>query len=385
VSLRPAVAVALLAGASGCATLPGGTPFTVRHGSAAAPAAAAPAERGGGVRALHLGDFGDRSAQQAAVARAAVAAHARAPFALAIFAGDLIYPCGLDATWPGAEACAFAPDGNTVATPPAGPPDPAPARLHQAPLAGLLAGTPPRAVLALGNHDVWPYGGCDVPGLDAGATSRRKACLAVAHRSPLWTLPARHYLVDEGPVRLVVLDSNTVYRDYGGFTLDAELDFLAGALEGCGQRACFVVLHHPPTTAGVHVADFDPPGRTERMARLEAVAAGRVRAWLAGHDHDLQHLRTAAGVDVLVSGNGALARPRERFERTASGGELLFASTAPGLGLLTVREDGWDYRFEDPQGTPLHCCAATGTGPCAPVRCAPETQAALPPVRTAPP
>ena len=36
------------------------------------------------------------------------------------------------------------------------------------------------------------------------------------------------------------------------------------------------------------------------MARVVAAAAG-VRAFLAGHDHDLQHLRTAGGIDVLVN------------------------------------------------------------------------------------
>jgi tartrate-resistant acid phosphatase type 5 len=326
----------------------------------------------GGLRVLHLGDFGERTPQQEAVARAASADHAREPFALALFAGDLIYPCGLDTERPGADACAFGPDDNTVATPPAGPADPAVAALHEQPLAGLLAGKPVRTVLALGNHDVWARGDCASPRLDAATAARRKACLAVAHRSPLWSLPARHYLVDEGPARFVVLDSNTIYGDYAGFTLDAELAFLTGALEGCERRACFVVLHHPPTTAGEHAKDFERPEWVARMGQLEAVAAGRVRAWLAGHDHDLQHLRTAAGVDVLISGNGATARPTERFEKAANGGELLFASTAWGLGVLTVRPGGWDYRFEDDQGAPLHCCSAAGTGRCEPVRCPPR-------------
>jgi hypothetical protein len=368
VTRAPALALALVAVTAGSA---GAAPFTVRHGAGAAPGPALPAGAGaGGVRLLHLGDFGERTPQQAAVAAAAARDHARAPFALALFAGDLIYQCGLDPTRAGAEACAFAADGNTVATPPSGPPDPAVAELHERPLAGLLAGTPPSTVLALGNHDVSSHLTCGAPGLSASESARRKACLAVAHRSPLWSLPARHYVVEEGPVRLVVLDSNTVYQDYGGFTLDAELAFLAGALEGCERRACFLLLHHPPTTAGQHARDFEKPERVARMARLEAATRGRVRAWLAGHDHDLQHLRTAGGVDVLISGNGSTARPRERFEQVANGGALLFATTAPGLGVLTVRAGGWDYRFEDVEGVPLHCCAAAGAGRCEPVRCA---------------
>jgi hypothetical protein len=373
---RRAGLAALLLLSSACAGCRVPQPFTIRHGSAVPPATApagAPTLAGlgfDGLRVLHLGDFGERTSQQDAVAAAAAARHARAPFAVALFAGDLLYPCGPDAGLAGAEACTFAADDNTVATPPAGPPDPAFAELHERPLAGLLQGKPPRTLLALGNHDVYSRYGCGVPLLSAEATARRKACLNVAHATPLWSLPARHYLVDEGPARFVVLDSNTVYADYGGFTLEAELAFLSGALEGCEQRACFVLLHHPPVLAGVHVKDFERPEVVARMARLEAAVGGRVRAWLAGHDHDLQHLRTSSGVDVFVSGNGATARPAERFERTAPSGTLLFASTAWGFGLLTVRPDGWDYRFEETQGRPLHCCAASGAGRCEPVECA---------------
>jgi hypothetical protein len=372
VSGRAGVAAFLLATAGACAGCSTAQPFTTRHGAAVAPPASA-TPQGEGLRILHLGDFGERTSQQAAVAAAAARLHASAPLSVAIFAGDLLYPCGADGSRPGAEACTFAADGNTVATPPTGPPDPAFATLHEGPLAGLLVGTPPRTVLALGNHDTWSRLTCGVHGLSVDESARRKVCIEVAHASPLWSLPARHYLVDEGPARLVVLDSNVVYADYGGFTLEAELAFLAGALEGCDRRACFVVLHHPPVTAGEHEEDFVKPERVARMARLEAAAGGRVRAWLAGHDHDLQHLRTAGGVDVLVSGNGATARPAERFERTANGGSLLFASTAWGVGLLTVRPDGWTYRFEDTSGAALHCCAAVGTGRCEPVRCDPLT------------
>jgi tartrate-resistant acid phosphatase type 5 len=369
-TIRWPLTVALLAAAGGCTgcAAPGTPPAA---GGSTGTLAAGPTAAPGGLRVLHLGDFGEQTRQQAAVAAAVSAAHARASFAVAVFAGDLIYECGLDARAPGAEACAFGADDNTVATPPSGPPDPAPARLHEWPLAGLRAGAPVRPVLALGNHDVLTRGRCSVPGLDPEVAARRKACLAVAHRSPLWSLPARHHLVDEGPARFVVLDSNAVYQDYGGFTLDAELAFLSGALDGCDRRACFVVLHHPPTTAGLHQRDFERPERAARMARLEAAAGGRIRAWLAGHDHDLQHLRSAAGVDVLVSGNGATARPIERFSTTSTGGRLLFASTDWGYGVLTVRADGWDYRFENERGRPLHCCAASGTGRCEPVTCTP--------------
>lgn len=362
----PAALLAVaLAGAActGCA----GATYTVRSAAAERPGPA-PAPVAGALRVLHVADFGEVNAQQAAVAAAVAAAHRRSPFALAVFPGDNLYPCGPDAARPGAEACAFAADGNTVATPPRGV-DPAFAGRHEGPLA-RLADPAPRTFLSLGNHDVATWLGCKVSGLDDDRLSRRRACLEVAHQGPRWSMPARHYVVDEGPARLIFLDSNVFYADYGGFTLEDELRFLAGAVEGCEARACFVVAHHPPTTAGMHVKDFDRAGRAERVARVVAAARG-VRAWLAGHDHDLQHLRTAGGLDVLVSGNGCCARPEERFERTSDGGPLLFATVRPGLGVLTVHAGGWEYRFEDAGNRPLYCCAAAGAGRCEPVACAP--------------
>jgi hypothetical protein len=364
-----AVLAAVLAGAgcTGACAATGGRPFTVRKGAALHPGPA-PAPVPVALRTLHLADFGESTSQQAAVAEGVARAHARAPFALALFPGDLLYPCGPDPERAGAEACAFSPDGVTVATPPAGPPDPAFARLHEEPLAGLAATPAARVHVALGNHDVATWAGCGASGLDAATAARRKACLAVAHASPLWSMPGRHYVVDEGPARFVVVDSNVIYSDYGGFTLDDEVAFVATAAAGCAERACFLVGHHPPTTAGVHVGDFTPE-REARFARLLDAAGPRLRAWLAGHDHDLQHLRTAGGLDVLVSGNGATARPAERFESVSAGGSLLFGSVRWGFGVLTVHGAGWDYQFADEEGTPLYCCAAAGEGRCEPSGC----------------
>jgi tartrate-resistant acid phosphatase type 5 len=369
-----ALAVRALALLLGAATAAGGcaaaAAFTVRQGPAPTPDGPQPGPGAGAVRILHRGDYGDATPQQAAVAAAAAALRARGPIALALFVGDNLYECGPDAARPGADACTFGPDGATVATPPSGS-DPTFARLHEASLAPLLAGPgAPRVFLALGNHDVATWVTCPNHGLDASATARRKACLEVAHASPAWSMPGRHYVVDEGPARLIVIDSNVVYADYGGFRLEDEIDFVAAASAGCGERTCFLVGHHPPTTAGEHAADFGKPIRAARFARLLG-AARDVRAYLAGHDHDLQHLRTATGLDVLLSGNGSRGRPDERFAATGGGGTLLFGSTAWGLGLLTVGEAGWSYRFEDQAGRALHCCAAAGAGRCEPVACAP--------------
>jgi hypothetical protein len=353
-----ALLAALLLGAAGCSTCGGPAAFTVREGAARSPAPAPPLEPA--VRALHLGDFGDATAQQGAVARAIAAAHRQRPFDLGFDAGDLVYECGPDPRLPGAEACAFSADGNTVAPGYAAPA--APFAVHDGPLASL--GATPVYVL-LGNHDVATWTRCGGGGPEV---ARRKACLEVAHAGPQWIMPGRHYAVDRGPARFIVVDSNLVEGDYGGFTLDDEVAFVAAQSEGCrGGRTCFLVGHHPPATAGGHVDDFTP-AFTARMQRLLDAGGGRIRAWLAGHDHDLQHLRTPSGLDVLVSGQGSRARPRERFE-TRVGGALLFGSVAWGFGVLEVAPGAWRYRFESERGEPLYCCAAAGEGACEPTIC----------------
>jgi len=356
-----AAAALALAGASACCC--GGSPtFTVRSAAARTPGVA-PQLAGAPLRALHLADFGDGTCQQDAVARAVVAAHRRAPFDLALFPGDNVYDCGPDQAVPGADACRFAADGSTVAPGFAAPADPRFAR-HEGPLAPL-AGLP--VYLSLGNHDVASGGSCG--GGDPAAVSRLKACLEVAHVSPLWTMPGRHYVVDRGPARFIVVDSNLVKGAYGGFGIDDEVAFVAGAAQGCVDRLCFLVGHHPPVTAGSHASDATPD-YLARMDRLLQAGGGRIRAYLGGHDHDLQHLRTAAGLDVLISGNGARGRSSEKFaEVSAHGAELLFGSVRWGYGVLEVHAEGWRYRFEGDDGAPLYCCAAVGAGPCEPVSC----------------
>jgi hypothetical protein len=332
----------------------------------------APPARSADVRVLVLGDFGFANLQQRLVARAIRREGAARPFDLGVQVGDNVYFCGPDPTRPGADACRFAADGATLA--PGVPPsdDPAFRRQNEAPLEGLRArdGAPLPMYLALGNHDVgWGGGRCAVPGLTDDDASRRRACLAVAHRTPGWIMPARHYVVDRGPVRLVVLDTNVVVADYGGFTLDDEVAFLRDALAPCGpDRACFVVGHHPPAAAhGYRGARGRTPART-RMDRLLDVARGRARAFFAGHVHALEHL-SIDGLEVFVSGSTAMGGLRRFRVKTPARAQVRFATAAWGFAVLEASVEGYGVRFEDFTGDALHCCSADRLGPCRPVEC----------------
>jgi len=362
-----ALALALLGGANGCCGCQAPGTFERRDPAPPGPAVTlAPPV----LRVLQIGDFGEPTCQQAAVAQGIADAQRRGPFDLAIHAGDNLYPCGPDWYSTQASRCAFSADGNTVDPAYVPPDDPSFREKFEQPLGDLALGGVP-VYLALGNHDVTTHPGC-VPVGDPTAVSRLKACLELAHQSPLWTLPARHYVLDRGPARFIFLDGNLVDGDYGGFTLQEEIDFLAAASAGCDALPCFVVSHHPAATAGQHGSGFTPTF-TARMAALVAAGGGRIRAWLSGHDHDLQHLRTADGMDVFISGNGCRDRPSERFSVVApAGASLHYATVRWGYAILEASATGFTWRVEDERGSPHYCCAATLNGTwsrCAPVAC----------------
>ena len=364
-----AAVIALLSGANGCCACAASDTFERRAGAALTPGASV-ALTPPVVRVLHFGDFGEPNCQQAAVAAGMAEAQRRRPFDLAFHVGDNLYDCGPDWRSTQASRCTFAADGNTVTPGYAPPHDPSFREKFETALGDLTrAGIP--IYLALGNHDVATWRSC-VPVGDPVAVARAKACLEVAHASPAWRMPGRHYVVDQGPARFIVLDGNAIAADYGGFTLAGELDFLAASLAGCETLACFIVAHQPAATAGDHAWDFDA-AFTARMAQVEAAGGPLLRGWLAGHDHDIEHLQTPGGLDVFISGNGSRARTSERFGTPApAGAALLYATVRWGHAVLEVSASGFTWRAEDYRGSARYCCAATRAGTwtrCEPVAC----------------
>jgi len=324
------------------------------------------------LRALVIADFGDDTFQQWWVSRALAAEAARSPLDLALVIGDNLYDCGPSTRLFGAEDCAFDQDGNRVKAGYEPPDDPRFERAHEAALRRLRRpdGQPVPTYLALGNHDVNATGQCAIPGRTTEAVERNRACLEVAHHSDHWAMPARHYLLDRGPVRLIAFDSNLLERDYGGFSFDDEVAFVREATRGCDARRCFLVAHHPPAAARADWRKPAPADFLARVARIEA-AAGPVAGWLSGHIHDLQHLRLPAGYDLFISGNGSRGRG-EAHDRVwgVPGARALWSSTSWGFAVLEIYPESWSVRYQDTWGKPLHCCTASGAGHCEPVPCA---------------
>lgn len=353
------LAAFLIAGCARC-TSPSFVVRPVTPGPAPAPFPVA-------LRVLHFGDFGEDTVQHRVVARAMAAFAGSTPVDVAISVGDNVYECGPEVT-EAAAACRFSPDDNTAAQGYVPPADEQFRSHFEAALEPLLnQGKPVPVWVVLGNHDVAAWGRCSV-GSDPARTARARACLEVAHRSGQWSMPGRHWMLDLGPARFIAMDSNLLERDYGGFSFEDEVAFVGRAAQVCGEKPCFLVAHHPAVSAGEHrTSDSE---YLSRVKRVEDATGGRIAAWLAGHEHQLEHLRSPAAYDVFISGNTARGRPGERFDTVSvAGSQLLFASTSWGFGVLEVGGEGWAYRFVNSAGESTHCCSASGRGPCQPVAC----------------
>ncbi|WP_242345621.1 metallophosphoesterase [Anaeromyxobacter terrae] len=329
------------------------------------------------VRILFFGDFGIPTRQQEVVARTILEEHAAAPFDLAMHVGDNLYPCGPDPRVRNAGSCAFEADGNTVRPQPDIGADGRFARLFERRLAGLSRGGVPVPVyLAIGNHDVRADGPCsELPGPSV-REQRVKACLEVQHQGPHWTMPGRHYVVDRGPARLIVIDTLLLEGDYGGFRWEDELDFVRRSSGGCGvERTCFLVGHYYADVAGDprnRAAMVRRPEYVRRVRQLEDAMGDRIPAWLAGHAHDLQHVRTPGGHDEFIAASTASTHPKP-FGGPFAGGRSLYWSQRWGFGVLEVRAGGWELKLVGRDRRSLYCCRAVGDGRCEPYACTPVT------------
>ena len=349
------------------------------------------------LRVLVFGDFGYQSIPQRLTAGAMRRATRARPFDLALELGDNLYYCGPDPTRPGAETCRFEDDGATVA-PGAKPPDDPLFRVNEAPLAGCAGAMARRcpSTSRSGTTTSASRRRCARPVLGEVETMRRRACLAVARRTPTWIMPARHYVIDRGPVRFVVLDTNVTVRDYGGFTLQDEIAFVREATATCGaERHCFLVGHHPPAvllgeraasphrTRRASSSSSPPLGQGPRVLRgprahAPARLAGRPRRVHLGQHRDgrLQGLhdslaRARAGplreLGVGVRGaRGGRARLPDRVRRHERRGPPLLRGRHHGavpVGLVRLTSMGAEARHGAGSGSRANARPSASTRP----------------------
>lgn len=191
--------------------------------------------------------------------------------------------------------------------------------------------------VTLGNHD---YDG-DV-----------RAQIDYSKRSARWKLPDHYYSVvqsidDTTSVRFLFLDTQL-------------LDSTTAATAGLDRNRQLVWLDSTlaASTSQWHIAVGHHPMYTGSRAGNSALLIGEVRpilerhqvqVYIAGHDHDLQHLRPPGSIDYFVSGAAGKPRASGTTEHT-----LFAAGNVPGIMAVTLTPRRMQARFLDSTGKELY-------------------------------
>jgi tartrate-resistant acid phosphatase type 5 len=222
------------------------------------------------IRVLAFGDFGDGGEAQKLVAAAMLRYHQQHSFDFAITLGDNFYPRGMDS-----------------------PSDPR----WDSWWSALYDPLKIQFYAAFGNHD-W------------NQPNGPAAEILFSQRSPSWRMPAAYYTFEAGPVQFFALDTDIIS--------EAQLLWLADALDKSRATWKVVYGHHPIYSEGQH------EDNNQKIAQLLPVLKDRADVYLAGHDHDMQHLKPEGRLHFFVAGSGGKLRtiepgPRSLFARSANG------------------------------------------------------------------
>ena len=128
---------------------------------------------------------------------------------------------------------------------------------------------------------------------------------------------------------------------------DAQLKWLEAELQNSKATWQIVVAHHPLFTDGAHAPDAELNKLREVL--LPLFKKYGVDTYLAGHDHNLQHIiNPAHPTTFIISGGGAETRPR----KTNDFGDAFYSS----LGFAGVVMTATELRGEliDEAGKSLH-------------------------------
>jgi hypothetical protein len=247
------------------------------------------------VRVLAFGDFGNGSLGQKETASAMLKYHRQTPFDFAVTLGDNFYSYGMeslaDPRWKTWWDELYDPLGV-------------------------------KFYATLGNHD---WGFDDSPAAE----------ILYSRQSPSWRMPSPYYTFSAGPVQFFALDTNEVS--------EAQLIWLKDELAKSRAVWKLVYAHHPIYSVGAH---RDNQGL---IKRLLPVLKGKAEVYLAGHDHDLQHLKAEDGVHFFVAGGGG-AGLREPKPDTRT----IFAKAAHGFSVLEADSKQLKIKFIDSSLNQLH-------------------------------
>jgi 3',5'-cyclic AMP phosphodiesterase CpdA len=221
------------------------------------------------------------------------------------------------------------------------------------------------AYAVLGNHDYqrWPESKVDAE-LEYARTGRNGSA------ATRWTMPARWYRfefpADSPSITFLALDSNMPRPDgkeKGGrdFTLTSQeqaeqLTWLEAELKRPRETPFLAVIaHHPVFSNGPHgdhpvlIRDWDPLFRKYH-----------VDLYMAGHDHDLQHLEFEGHpTSHFLSGSAGADLYSLKIEHSQRGP---YAQKVYGFSHISVTAGQMTLRHLDQNGRTLHAFSKTPEG-----------------------
>jgi tartrate-resistant acid phosphatase type 5 len=248
------------------------------------------------IRVLAFGDYGSGGLQKdwdhQKEAAAAMREYARQhPFDLGITLGDNFYPKGMDSP----DELRWKTDWEDFYGP-----------LRIAFYASL------------GNHDWYDP---DSPAAE----------ILYSLHSPTWHMPSPYYTFTAGPVQFFAIDSNEISA--------AQSRWLQNALEASQAKWKIVYGHHPPYFAGPNGTTTD-----ERIVKaLMPILKGRADVYIAGHDHNLEHLKPVDGVNLFIAGGGGAVT----YEADSASPVALFARQTNGFAVLEIEDHTATVRLVD--------------------------------------
>jgi hypothetical protein len=158
-----------------------------------------------------------------------------------------------------------------------------------------------------------------------------------------WRMPYRYYTFTAGPVRFFALDTDegTIGFLRTKAWSDMQRDWLAGELAKPTSAVWTVVYgHHPVYSDGNH-------GDSKRLKEklLPLLKKYNVDAYVAGHDHEMQHLEIE-GIQYIIAGGGGKDTRRVRGRRSgcavSANGFLELEASVKQLTLRLVGIDGME-------------------------------------------
>jgi tartrate-resistant acid phosphatase type 5 len=251
-------------------------------------------QAGSRIRVLAFGDFGTGSDEQKRLAATMLQYHKKHRFDFGITLGDNFYPRGMN-----------------------GLNDPRWLTQWES-LYGLLR---IEFYAVMGNHDWY---GADSPAAEILYTQQSRS----------WRMPAPYYTFTAGDAQFFALDANDIS--------ESQLDWLDKELSKSRARWKVVYSHFPLYSA-------TRGDNAELIARLLPVMSGRVDIYIAGHDHNLQHLKAEGGVNFFTSGGGGAG-----LYEVGTTERSLFKSRTNGFAVIETDKTSITVSFIGADGKELY-------------------------------